>query len=148
MINDFKNNPKKKVNKSELNIEKLRKELNLNNINNMVDEIDVVMNNFKKMEKLIKKKDIYFLRRVAKTVIREDKLANKNLVFDNNSINAKLKKIYDRKNKINNQEEIEENLDELERKEMIRLFKNDGPDFFSEEYLSDLIKRYKTMKVK
>ena len=148
MINDFKNNPKKKVNKSELNIEKLRKELNLNNINNMVDEIDVVMNNVKKMEKLIKKKDIYFLRRVAKTVIREDKLANKNLVFDNNSINAKLKKIYDRKNKINNQEEIEENLDELERKEMIRLFKNDGPDFFSEEYLSDLIKRYKTMKVK
>ena len=31
---------------------------------------------------------------------------------------------------------------------MIKLFKNDGPDFFSETYLANLIKRYKTMKIK
>ena len=148
MINDFKDIPKKKVGKTEINIEKLRKELKLNNINNEVNEIDIIMNNVKKMEKLIKKKDIIFLRRVAKTIIREDKLVNKNLVFENNAINSNLKKIYERKKKVNNQEEVEENLDKKERIEMIQLFKNDGPDFFSEEYLSNLIKRYKTMKVK
>ena len=148
MINDFKKIPKKKQAKNELNIEKLRKELKLNNLGEVIDEIDVVMNNVKKMEKLVKKKDIYFLRKVAKTVIREDKLANKNLIFDNNNINNKLKKIYDRRKKPNNQDEVEVNLDKQERIEMIKLFKNDGPDFFSEDYLSNLIKRYKTLKVK
>ena len=114
-----------------------------------MDEVDVVMNNVKRMEKLVKKKDIYFLRKVAKTVIREDKLANKNLVFNNNTINAKLKKIYDRRTKTNNKDENEnENLERQQRIEMIKLFKNDGPDFFSENYLSNLIKRYRTLKVK
>ena len=149
MINDFKKNPKKKIPKHELNIEKLRKDLKLYNTNNVIDEIDVVMNNVKKMEKLVKKKDIFFLRKVAKTVLREDKLANKNLVFDNNNINAKLKKIYERRNKVKNEDEMEGvNLDRQEKIEMIKLFKNDGPDFFNEEYLSNLIKRYKTMKIK
>ena len=149
MINDFKKNPKKRIPKHELNIEKLRKDLKLYNINNVIDEIDVVMNNVKKMEKLVKKKDIFFLRKVAKTVLREDKLANKNLVFDNNNINAKLKKIYERRNKVKNEDEMEGiNLDRQEKIEMIKLFKNDGPDFFNEEYLSKKIKRYKTMKIK
>ena len=149
MINDFKNNPKKKIPKHELNIEKLRKELKLYNINNVIDEIDVVMNNVKKMEKLVKKKDIFFLRKVAKTVIREDKLANKNLVFDNNNINVKLKKLFERRNKVKNQEKMEGvNLDRQEKIEMIKLFKNDGADFFNEDYLSNLIKSYKTMKIK
>ena len=74
------------------------------------------------------------MRNIAKTVLREDKLANKNLLFDNNSLNAKLKKIYERKNKNNNQDEDDVNLDQQERIEMIRLFKNDGPDFFNEDY--------------
>lgn len=149
MINDFKVGPKKKIQQNEINIEKLRKDLKLNNLGNVIDEIDVVMNNVKKMEKLVKKSDIYLLRRVAKTVIREDKLANKNLIFDNNTINAKLKKIYDRRKKKNERDENEDvNLDRQERIEMIKLFKNDGPDFFNEEYLSNLIKRYKTMKIK
>ena len=145
MINDFKSVPKKKVPKYEVNIEELRKELRLYNLDNIVDEVDVVMNNVKRMEKLVKKKDIYFLRKIAKTVIREDKLANKNLVFNNNTINAKLKKIYERRAKTNNKDENEnENLERQQRIEMI----NDGPDFFSENYLSNLIKRYKTMKIK
>ena len=144
----LKKSLKKKQPKNEINIEKLRKDLKLNNLGEVIDEIDIVMNNVKKMEKLVKKKDIYLLRKVAKTVIREDKLANKNLIFDNNNINNKLKKIYDRRNKTNNQDEVEVNLDKQERIEMIKLFKNDGPDFFSEEYLSNLIKRYKTLKIK
>ena len=89
------------------------------------------------------------MRKIAKTVLREDQLANKNLIFDNNNINNKLKKIFERRNKKNNQDEVVGvNLDKQERIEMIKLFKNDGPDFFSEDYLSNLIKRYKTLKVK
>ena len=149
MINDFKKNQKKKDDKNELDIEKLRKDLKLNNINNVIDEIDVVMNNVRKMEKLVKKKDIYLLRNVAKTVLREDILANKNLLFDNNSLNIKLRKIYERKNKNTNiDEDVEENTERQQKIEMIKLFKNDGPDFCNENYLSNLIKRYKTLKVK
>jgi len=149
MINDFKKVPKKKAAKHELNIDKLRKDLKLYNSGDVIDEIDLVMNNVKKMEKFVKKKDIYFLRKIAKTVLREDQLANKNLIFDNNNINNKLKKIFERRNKKNNQDEaMGVNLDKQERIEMIKLFKNDGPDFFSEDYLSNLIKRYKTLKVK
>jgi hypothetical protein len=63
-------------------------------------------------------------------------------------LNAKLKRLGDRKKKGINQEEKEVNLNQQERVEMIRLFKNDGPDFFNEDYLSSLIKRYKTLNVK
>jgi hypothetical protein len=148
MINDYKKCQRKRIPKNEVDIEKIRKELKLNNSNNnIIDEIDIVMNNVKKMEKLIKKKDVYFLRKVAKTVLREDMLTNKNILFDN-SLNAKLKRLGDRKKKGINQEEKEVNLNQQERVEMIRLFKNDKPDFFNEEYLSNLIKRYKSLKIK
>ena len=149
MINDFKKSQKKKDEKNELDIEKLRSDLKLNNINNVIDEIDVVMNNVRKMEKLVKKKDIYLLRNVAKTVLREDILANKNMLFDNNSLNIKLRKIFERKNKNTNiDEDVEEDTERQQKIEMIKLFKNDGPDFCNENYLSNLIKRYKTLKVK
>ena len=149
MINDYKKIPKKKKKNIEVNIEKIRKELKLNISNsNVIDEIDVVMNNVKKMEKLIKKKDVYFLRNIAKTVLREDMLANKNLLFDNNSLIAKLKQIGETRKKGINKEENDANLNQQERVEMIKLFKNDGPDFFSTDYLSSLIKRYKTLHVK
>ena len=149
MINDFKKSSRRKEERNELDLNKLRKDLKLDDMNNVVDEIDVVMNNVKKMEKLVKKKDIYLLRNVAKTVLREDILANKNLLFDNNSLNSKLKKIYERKNKNTNpDDELEENTEIQQKIEMIKLFKNDGPDFCNENYLSSLIKRYKTLKIK
>lgn len=152
-INDFKKKKKPKVVKSVLNIEKLRKDLKLNDMGQYVDEVDVIMNNVKKMERIIKKKDVNFLRQVAKTVIREDMLANKNMVYENNPLTTRLKKIYERRNKIenvnkNDKDEEEVNLDKKEKIEMIRLFKHDRPDFFNEEYLTSLIKRYKSLKIK
>ena len=153
MINDFKRKKKPKIVNSELNIEKLRKDLKLNDMGQFVDEVDVVMNNVKKMEGIIKKKDVNLLRQVAKTVIREDMLANKNMVYENNPLTSRLKKIYERRSKIenvnkNDDDDEEVNQDKKEKIEMIRLFKNDKPDFFNEEYLSNLIKRYKSLKVK
>ena len=154
MINDFKRKKKPKIVNTELNIEKLRKDLKLNDMGQYVDEVDVVMNNVKKMEGIIKKKDVNLLRQVAKTVIREDMLANKNMVYENNPLTSRLKKIYERRSKIENvnkndeDDEEEVNQDKKEKIEMIRLFKNDRPDFFNEEYLANLIKRYKSLKVK
>ena len=155
MINDFKMKKKMKIIKNELNIDKLRKDLKLFNVGSFVDEVDVVMNNVNKMEKIMRKKDINMLRKVAKSVIREDKLANKNLIYENNPLHVKIKKISDRRNLIKTKDKDEKNKDEEkenmvieERAEMIKLFKNDGPDFNNEEYLSNLIKRYKSLKVK
>ena len=145
-INDFKKKKKMKVIKNELNIDKLRKDLNLINVNPIVDEVDVLMNNVKKMEKIMRKKDINLLMKVAKTVIREDKLANRYLIYRNNPL-LLLKMRKQNKKKVFDDEE-KGNLIIKERNEMFKLFKNDGPDFNNEEYLSNLIKRYKSMKIK
>ena len=153
MINDFKRKKKPKIVNTELDIEKLRKDLKLSDMGQYVDEIDVVMNNVKKMEGIIKKKDVNLLRQVAKTVIREDILANKNMVYENNPLTTRLTKIYERRSKIenvnkNDDDDDEINEDKKEKIEMLRLFKKDKPDFFNEEYLANLIKRYKSLKVK
>ena len=153
MINDFKRKKKPKIVNTELDIEKLRKDLKLSDMGQYVDEIDVVMNNVKKMEGIIKKKDVNLLRQVAKTVIREDILANKNMVYENNPLTTRLTKIYERRSKIenvnkNDDDDDEVNQDNKEKIEMLRLFKKDKPDFFNEEYLANLIKRYKSLKVK
>ena len=151
MINDFKRKKKPKLVNTDLNIEKLRKDLKLNDMGQYVDEVDVIMNNVKKMERIIKKKDVNLLRQVAKTVIREDILANKNMIYENNPLTTRLKKIIERRSKIENvnkNDDEEVNQDKQEKIEMIRLFKNDKPDFFNEEYLSNLIKRYKSLKIK
>ena len=152
MINDFKKTKKAKVVKNELNIRKLREDLKLIKVAPVVDEIDVVMKNVNKMEGLMRKKDIDMLRKVAKTVIREDILANKNMIYENNPLTTR--KIYERKgnddndnNKINDEDDGE-TLAEQERAEMLRLFKNDKPDFCNEEYLAHLIKRIRSLKVK
>ena len=152
MINDFKKTKKAKVIKNELNIRKLREDLKLIKVPPVVDEIDVVMNNVNKMEGLMRKKDIDMLRKVAKTIIREDILANKNMIYENNPLTTR--KIYEKRgiddndnNKIIDEDDGE-TLAEQERAEMLRLFKNDKPDFCNEEYLAHLIKRIRSLKVK
>ena len=49
---------------------------------------------------------------------------------------------------INTNEFDEYNEPENDKIEMLKLFKKDNPDFFNIKHLSNLIKRYKTMKVK
>ena len=151
IINNFKKKKKIKFKKNDLDIGKIRKNLKLNNVPSIVDEVDVVMNNVKKLENILKKNDIYLLRKVAKTVIREDKLANRIFVYENNPLHIKFEKMQERRNAIKNENQemdIEENMAEEERNEMVNLFKDDKPDFFKEEYLSTLIKRYRSLNVK
>lgn len=148
-LNDYKKQPKNKNTEINVDIGKLRKELNLIKINPVVRESDVVVKNEKKMEKKIRKEDTAILREIVNTVLQEDRLVSRNAVFNNNSLNSKLKKIMERKiksrNVLENEDEDEE---ENEKIQIIKLFKKDNPDFFNIKHLSNLIKRYKTLKIK
>ena len=146
-LKDYKNtNPKKESKKNDLNISQLRKDLNLIKMKPIIRESDIIIKNEKKIEKIIRKEDAVFLKRVVNTVLQEDRLVNKNFVYNSNSLSSKLKKILERKIKDRN---IIENIEpEEEKKQIFKLFKNDQPNFFNINHLSNLIKRYKTMKIK
>lgn len=145
-LNDYKKRPIKKDSEIGLDLEKIRKDLNLNKINTIIKESDIVLKNEKIMEKKVRKEDVIFLRKIVNIVLQEDRLANKNYVYNNNSLGSKLKKIMERKMKNRNIFEPDEPGEE--KKELIKLFKADSPDFFNIRHLSNLIKRYKTMKIK
>lgn len=148
-LNDYKKQPKNKNTEINVDIGKLRKELNLIKINPVVRESDVVVKNEKKMEKKIRKEDTAILREIVNTVLQEDRLVSRNAVFNNNSLNSKLKKIMERKIKSRNVLENEDkDEEENEKIQIIKLFKKDNPDFFNIKHLSNLIKRYKTLKIK
>ena len=101
------------------------------------------------MEKKIRKEDANILRKIVNTVLQEDRLANKNRVYNSNSLNSKLKKIMERRIKTNNAMKLNEQQEpEDDKIAMLKLFKGDNPNFFNMKHLSNLIKRYKTMKVK
>ena len=75
------------------------------------------------MEKKIRKEDTAILREIVNTVLQEDRLVSRNAVFNNNSLNSKLKKIMERKiksrNVLENEDEDEE---EKEKIQIIKLF--------------------------
>ena len=145
----YKKKTKKDTEDSELDIEKIRKDLHLNKINPIIRESDIIVKNEKKMEKKIRKEDAHILRKIVNIVLQEDRLANRNAVYNSNSLNSKLKKIMERRIKTINTNEFDEyNEPENDKIEMLKLFKKDNPDFFNIKHLSNLIKRYKTMKVK
>ena len=73
------------LDEKKLNLNKLRKELKLkdsNGIYGSIDEVEIMENNVKNMEKLITKKQINFMKTIVKGIIKEDKLLNKNLVYN------------------------------------------------------------------
>ena len=129
-----------------MDIRKIRKELKLDKINPIIKESDIIVRNEKKMAKKLRKEDASILKEVVNTILQEDRLINKNIVINNNSLNNKLKKILERK--IKHMGVIEPDEPENEKIQIIKLFKNDNPDFFNMKHLSNLIKRYKTMKIK
>ena len=145
-LNDYKHKPKKEGEKKDLDIEQLRKELKLIKMKPIIRESDIIIKNEKKIEKIIRKEDAVFLKRVVNTVLQEDRLANKNFVYNSNSLSSKLKKLLERKIKDRNVIELVEPGEE--KKQIFKLFKNDQPNFFNINHLSNLIKRYKTMKIK
>ena len=145
-LNDYKKQQKKKPEELNLDIKKIRKELKLDKLSPIIKESDIMIRNELKMARKLRKEEASILREVVNKILQEDRLSNKEVVINNNSLNNKLKKILERRVKpigIKENEELEN-----DKIQILKLFKNDNPDFFNMRHLSNLIKRYKTMKIK
>ena len=145
-LQDYKKQPKKKPEEINLDIRKIRKELKLDKLTSIIKESEIIVRNEKKMEKKLKKEDASILRGVVNKILQEDRLINKEIVINTNSLNNKLKKILERR--VKHMEINENDDDENDKVQILKLFKDDNPDFFNMNHLSNLIKRYKTMKIK
>lgn len=145
-LQDYKRQPKKKPEEINLDIRKIRKELKLDKLTSIIKESEIIVRNEKKMEKKLKKEDASILRGVVNKILQEDRLINKEIVINTNSLNNKLKKILERR--VKHMEINENDDDENDKVQILKLFKDDNPDFFNMNHLSNLIKRYKTMKIK
>ena len=145
-LQDYKRQPKKKPEEINLDIRKIRKELKLDKLTSIIKESEIIVRNEKKMEKKLKKEDASILRGVVNKILQEDRLINKEIVINTNSLNNKLKKILERR--VKHMEINENDDDENDKVQILKLFKDDNPNFFNMNHLSNLIKRYKTMKIK
>ena len=145
-LQDYKRQQKKKPEEINLDIRKIRKELKLDKLTSIIKESEIIVRNEKKMEKQLKKEDASILRGVVNKILQEDRLINKEIVINTNSLNNKLKKILERR--VKHMEINENDDDENDKVQILKLFKDDNPDFFNMNHLSSLIKRYKTMKIK
>ena len=145
-LQDYKRQPKKKPEEINLDIRKIRKELKLDKLTSIIKESEIIVRNEKKMEKKLKKEDASILRGVVNKILQEDRLINKEIVINTNSLNNKLKKILERR--VKHMEINENDDDENDKVQILKLFKDDNPDVFNMNHLSSLIKRYKTMKIK
>ena len=73
------------LDEQKLDLDNLRKRLKLkdsNGIYGKIDEVGIIENNIKKMEKHITKGQINMIRAVARKIIKEDLLLNKRLVYN------------------------------------------------------------------
>ena len=145
-LQDYKRQPKKKPEEINIDIRKIRKELKLDKLTSIIKESEIIVRNEKKMEKKLKKEDASILRGVVNKILQEDRLINKEIVINNNSLNNRLKKILERR--VKHMEINENDDDENDKVQILKLFKDDNPNFFNMNHLSNLIKRYKTMKIK
>ena len=137
-------------NKKTLDIEKLRKDLNLKDGNFILNEGEIIMKNVSRMKKLLSKHELNILNKIAKTVILEDKRANKYIVFDD-TINFKLRILNDRnKNKELLRQAMKKNtskeFSKHDKKEFAEIMKNEYYDFNDLKSLKQILKKYKEMQ--
>ena len=137
-------------NKKTLDIEKLRKDLNLKDGNFILNEGEIIMKNVSRMKKLLSKHELNILNKIAKTVILEDKRANKYIVFDD-TINFKLRILSDRNKNIEllrqaMKKNISKEFSKHDKKEFEEIMKNEYYDFNDLESLKQILKKYKEIQ--
>ena len=88
---------KKKIKIKPIDLNKVRKNINLYNISSYLNETNIVLKGVKRIEKLLtNKREIYLARKVAQNVINEDIIANNYFDYDH-TYNAKLQRLAERK---------------------------------------------------
>ena len=151
-INETKGNRHREKTPNIVNIKKIRKDLDLNYNSHVLTEADVIGNCAKRMEKVLRKKDIGIMLEVAKSVLMQDRLVNNQYTYDYILENIR-KKIYEKKisltKKINKNIEtvsIPDDTDYFEKTQIKNLLKDDIPDFYDIEYLKHLLCKYNTLR--
>ena len=138
-----------KRHKNHLNVAKIRKSHNLYNVNPIINEENILLNNAKKVGKTLTNRQKTFLYKVARTVIREDTLANKfvdcdhSLMFKLNFLNER------RKNRskffmIKDNQHIKSQKSEIQK--LFKVMKHNLPNYCSLRSLQSLIYKYRTLR--
>ena len=141
---------KKKIN---VDIEKIRTDLNLKRRGGGIDEIKMIMDNVDKLYKSLPKKHVELMRSIAKIVINEDRRKNKPMVYNDINDNRLFKKGMKKemfKASIKMREirkSLSKHKTEKPFKEKLKsLLKNDGFIFFSIKSLKDEINKDKVLR--
>ena len=147
-------NPVKKVKKKMIiNIDKIRRDLNLKRRGKGIDEIKMIMDNVDKLYKSLPKTHVNLMRSIAKIVINEERMKNKPLIYndtyDNKLFKAKLKKEMFKASY--NMKEIRKSLNKYKiekpfEEQLRHILKNDVSSFFSIKSLKEEINKIKAIK--
>ena len=143
-----------KIVKKPIDFKKIRKDLNLYNMNSYLNETNIVMKGAKKVEKLLTtKREINLARSIAQKIINEDILVNNYFDFDE-TLSIKLRRLFERKlfKKFAGDTVLSKNNMKIKKKEktdgeiFYKILKGDIENFFDIKTLKNLIYKYKTIK--
>ena len=143
-----------KIVKKPIDYKKIRKDLNLYNLNSYLNETNIVLKGAKNVEKLLtNKREKNLVRSAAQKVINEDILVNNYFDFDE-TLSIKLRRLFERKlfKKFAGDTVLSKNNMKIKKKEktdgeiFYKILKGDIENFFDIKSLQHLIYKYKTLK--
>ena len=152
-IEDEKKPVKKVKKKMNINIEKIRTDLNLKRRGGGIDENKLIMDNVDKLYKSLPKSHVNLMRSIAKIIINEERRKNKPTIYDDTYDNKKFKEKFKKEmfKAAYKMKEIRKTLNKNKRdkpfdEKMRRLLKNDKFIFFDLKSLKDEINKNKVIR--
>ena len=136
-----------------INIKKIRKDLNLKRRGNGIDEKKLIMENVDKLYKTLPKGHVKLMRGIAKIVINEDRMRLRPLfyndTYDNKLFKMKLKKeMFDAQCEMRKiRKTLSKNKKEKDFKQQVKkLMKNEMFLFFNLNSLKQMVDKYKVLR--
>ena len=142
--------------KKPIDLKKLRKDINLYNINSHLNETNIVYKGVKRVEKLLtSKREIYLARSVAQKVINDDILINNYCDFDA-TYNVRLQRLIERRlyNKFAGDTVLSKKYMKInkkpktENKKLYKILKGGLDNYFDKKSLQYLIFKYKVINLR
>ena len=136
-----------------INIKKIRQDLNLRRRGNGIDEQKLIMDNVNKLYKSLPKKHVNLMRSIAKIVINEDRMRHRPLfyndIYDNKLFKMRLKnEMFDAQCEMAKiRKTLSKNKKEKDFKQQVKkLMKNDMFLFFDVDSLKQALNKYKVLR--
>ena len=136
-----------------INIKKIRQDLNLRRRGNGIDEKKLIMDNVNKLYKSLPKKHVNLMRSIAKIVINEDRMRHRPLfyndIYDNKLFKMRLKnEMFDAQCEMAKiRKTLSKNKKEKDFKQQVKkLMKNDMFLFFDVDSLKQALNKYKVLR--